>query len=208
MIHTSNKFCSSKQAAEESGLYIHIFSSRSLSLFPPLLPVWEVLLLPQWLNPSLPVIASRGVLLVETTGSLFRHAAQSLSCSNATPLWGQRKLALTCICLFLQCVINSTERYTHFSLYVKFKHTSSWVVTVFVLDGRVVEIIQYLAWLDDTAVNVIHTFWFSFLWHENHTLLFLVFISEQICCFSNFVNQAVKPKSKFFILHVQDKADP
>lgn len=91
---------------------------------PSLLPMREVLLVSQWLNPSIPVIASQGVLLVETTGGLFRHTAQSVSCSNATPLWGQRKLALTCSCLFWQYVIILQD--TLVSFYVEFKHTFCW----------------------------------------------------------------------------------
>lgn len=121
--HTSNKFCSSEKAA--GGLDVHLYFQLQKPIpLPSLLPIREVLLLSQWLNPSIPVIASQGMLLVETAGGLFRHTAQSLSCSNATPLWGQRKLALTCTCLFWQYVINNTLRY--FSFYVEFKHTSCW----------------------------------------------------------------------------------
>ena len=112
--HTSNIFCSSKQAAGESTLYISIFSYSSL---PSLLPIREVLLLPGWLHPSIPLTASWGVLLVEAAGSLFRHTAPTLACSNATPLWGQNKVAVTCIYVFLPYVVNYMERYIVFSLH-------------------------------------------------------------------------------------------
>lgn len=107
--HTSNIFYSSKQAAGESVLYIYIFNCSS---FPSSLPIREVLLLPRWLHPSIPLTASWGVLLVEAAGSLFRYTAPTLACSNATPLWGQRKVALTCIYVFLPCVVNSAARHS------------------------------------------------------------------------------------------------
>lgn len=72
--------------------------SSATVVLPASLPIRELLLLPRWLHPSMPLTAWRGVLLVEAAGSLFWHTAPTPACSNATPLWGQRKrVALTCI---------------------------------------------------------------------------------------------------------------
>ncbi len=107
-IHTRNIFCFSKQAAGESALYIYIFS-YSLPLL--LLPIREVLLLPRWLHFSNPLTASWGMLLVKAAGSLQIHSSHS-TCSNATPLLGQKKFALTCNSVFLSSAVNCMAKYT------------------------------------------------------------------------------------------------
>lgn len=123
--HTSNIFYSSKH---QLGNFCCTSISSAAAALPSSLPIRQVLLLPRWLHPPMPLTASWGVLLDGAAGSRFTRTAQTLACGNATPPWVKEELHWHLFTSFFPHVVN----YTNIHMLLGFRSLAALFIVILV----------------------------------------------------------------------------